>query len=125
MKKNNGKEKCEALKAVRKEIASLHGITYHSEECCFDGECKGTCPKCESEVRYLENELQKKGVLKKSLLVACALPILAACSEPEMGAIYIEPSSQDDYRDSVKYEQNDTISEMDNLGIHTDLVDKI
>ena len=29
-------------------------------KCTFEGECLGTCPKCEAELEYLENELIKK-----------------------------------------------------------------
>lgn len=30
------------------------------EKAIFEGECLGTCPKCEAELEYLENELIKK-----------------------------------------------------------------
>lgn len=33
---------------------------FHIEKCTFEGECLGTCPKCEAELEYLENELIKK-----------------------------------------------------------------
>ncbi|MBO5131747.1 MAG: hypothetical protein IJY54_07275 [Paludibacteraceae bacterium] len=66
---NVGKKKCELLKNIRKEIALRYGISYTSEECSYEGECKGICPKCEQEVKYLETELNKKGVLDKSLFL--------------------------------------------------------
>ena len=34
------------------------------------GECRGTCPRCESEVRYLERELEKRRRLKKAVALA-------------------------------------------------------
>lgn len=117
MKENKWKEKCNALKMIRQEIALQNGIAFKTTECNFKGECKGTCPKCESEVRYLENELQKKGVLKKSLLVACALPILAACGEPEMGAIEIDPS----YQDSLYYENDKELSDSVTANVYSEL----
>ena len=52
-----GKEKCKALKEIRKQIAENNNIEYVVSECKHKGECKGTCPKCEAEVRYLEKEL--------------------------------------------------------------------
>lgn len=73
-----GKNKCDYLKKIRENIAKHYGIPFQTKECGFEGECKGTCPKCEQEVRYLEMELLKKGVLKKSLTLACALPVMAS-----------------------------------------------
>lgn len=78
MGKNIGKSKCDYLKKIRENIAKHYGIPFQTKECGFEGECKGTCPKCEQEVRYLEMELLKKGVLKKSLTLACALPVMAS-----------------------------------------------
>lgn len=78
MGKNIGKNKCDYLKKIRENIAKHYGIPFQTKECGFEGECKGTCPKCEQEVRYLEMELLKKGVLKKSLTLACALPMMAS-----------------------------------------------
>ncbi|MBQ9100350.1 MAG: hypothetical protein IJY54_03090 [Paludibacteraceae bacterium] len=45
MKENKGKEKCNALKMIRQEIALQNGIAFKTTECNFKGECKGTCPK--------------------------------------------------------------------------------
>lgn len=78
MGKNIGKSKCDYLKKIRENIAKHYGIPFQTKECGFEGECKGTCPKCEQEVRYLEMELLKMGVLKKSLTLACALPVMAS-----------------------------------------------
>lgn len=55
-----GKQKCNLLKQIRKEIAESNGIVYLSSECTVDGECRGTCPKCDAEIRYLDDELQRK-----------------------------------------------------------------
>ena len=45
-------------------------IPYITEECSFKGNCKGTCPKCEAELRYLEKELEKRKNLGKKVAVA-------------------------------------------------------
>ena len=58
---NKGKSTCKVLKAIRQKIADVNGISYSPNECHYEGECKGTCPKCEAEVRYLEDELKRKG----------------------------------------------------------------
>lgn len=65
-----GKNKCKALKEIRKKIAENNDIEYIVSECTYQGECKGTCPKCEEELRYLESELAKRQKLGKTLAIA-------------------------------------------------------
>ena len=65
-----GKEKCKALKEIRRQIAEQNDIAYVVEECKHKGECKGTCPKCEADVRYLERELAKKRALGQKIALA-------------------------------------------------------
>ena len=55
-----GKQKCSFLREIRRRIAEENEIPYQTKECTHTGECKGTCPYCESEVRYLESQLRKK-----------------------------------------------------------------
>ena len=55
-----GKDKCELLKKIRQKIADENNIEYMAVECTFQGDCTGTCPKCESELEYLDKELEKK-----------------------------------------------------------------
>ena len=66
----NGKSKCKILKDIRKKIAEDNDISYVTSECKYQGECSGTCPKCEAEVRYLEEELAKRRNLGKTVAVA-------------------------------------------------------
>lgn len=66
----NGKSKCKILKDIRRQIAQENDIEYITSECKFQGECSGTCPKCESELRYLENELAKRRKAGKAIAVA-------------------------------------------------------
>ena len=56
----NGKSKCKILKDIRRQIAADNDIEFVTSECKYQGECTGTCPKCEAEVRYLEQELDKR-----------------------------------------------------------------
>ena len=74
-----GKEKCRILKQIRAEIAAQNDIDLVIEECTHKGECRGTCPRCESEVRYLERELEKRRALRQSVALAgvCAGMTLA------------------------------------------------
>lgn len=66
----NGKSKCKILKEIRKRIAEENDIAYVTSECQYQGECSGTCPKCEAEVRYLEAELNKRMNLGKAIAIA-------------------------------------------------------
>ena len=64
-----GKEKCRILKEIRAEIARQNDIEWVVSECKHQGNCKGTCPKCEQEVRELEAALAKREALGKSVAV--------------------------------------------------------
>lgn len=66
----NGKSKCKILKDIRKQIAQSNDIEYVTSECKYQGDCTGTCPKCEAELRYLEEELNKRQRAGKALAVA-------------------------------------------------------
>ena len=66
----HGKNICNQLKAVRRNIAEENNIPLEIEECTFKGECRGTCPRCEAEVRFLENALAEKLRLGKVATVA-------------------------------------------------------
>ena len=57
-----GKSTCKLLKDIRQQIADANGISYQPKECHHKGDCAGTCPVCEEEIRYLERELKvRKG----------------------------------------------------------------
>ena len=55
-----GKEKCEFLREIRKNMAQANGIPYEPRECNFEGECSGTCPFCEKEAADLLSALKEK-----------------------------------------------------------------
>ena len=81
-----GKKKCRILKEIRQKIADENDIPYVTHECRFQGECKGTCPKCESELRYLEEQLAARAAAGKRIAIAalCAGMTFSAagCSSP-------------------------------------------
>ena len=66
----NGKSKCKILKDIRRQIARRNNIELVISECKYQGDCSGTCPKCEAEVRYLEQELRKRQQAGKAVAVA-------------------------------------------------------
>lgn len=82
-----GKEKCKALKEIRRQIAEENDIPYVVSQCTYQGDCKGTCPKCEAELRYLERELAiRQGLGKAVAVVGISASVcggLTACSPVE------------------------------------------
>ena len=81
----SGKEKCRILKEIRQRIAEENEIPYVTRECPHQGECRGTCPRCESELRYLERQLALRASLGKRVAVAalCAgMSFTAAACAP-------------------------------------------
>ena len=65
-----GKKTCKILKEIRRQIAEANDIEYVVEECQYKGDCLGTCPKCEAEVRYLEQQLHQRQLLGKAVVLA-------------------------------------------------------
>lgn len=64
-----GKEKCELLKAMRREIAEANGIVYLSADCTNQDDCRGYCDKCDAEARFLDAELNRLAKEGKTLKV--------------------------------------------------------
>lgn len=59
---SSGKEKCEILRSIRKDIAEKYGLDYTSTECKHQGDCSGTCPKCDAELKELQRQLESRGI---------------------------------------------------------------
>lgn len=82
-----GKKVCKILKEIRQEIAVQNEIDYAPADCHYQGECPGTCPNCEAELKYLENELHRRTQLGKAVSIAgISLGIastFAACNAPQ------------------------------------------
>ena len=109
-----GKQTCKILKEIRKQIAAENDIKLVIEECTYQGDCLGTCPKCEAEVRYLERELEKRQRMGKAAVFAgMSLGTLFAATscnhpvpEPLAGEVMHTPDSTEMPNDSIS---NDTI----------------
>ena len=88
---------CETLKTIRKQVADANGIVYTPAKCDFEGVCTGTCPACEKEREYIENQLslkRKAGEIVKIAGLVAGLTTLAplATVAQEMNAP--EPTEQ-------------------------------
>ena len=78
-----GKQICKALKEIRLNIAQANDIEYTPAECNHKGDCSGTCPQCEKELRYIERQLLRRQILGKAAVVA-GLAIGATSIAPAM-----------------------------------------
>ncbi len=82
-----GKKKCKILKEIRRRVAEENDIPYVTSQCNFQGACKGTCPKCEQELRDLEQQLERRQRLGKvvsvSALTASLLVSATGCPANE------------------------------------------
>ena len=96
-----GKYICDTLKRIRKQIADANAIVYEPRECKHEGDCLGTCPACEAEVRYLKSELDTRRRLGKAVAlvgISAGLVGLAGCGshkvkgeEPMLAGIPVMP----------------------------------
>lgn len=69
---------------MRRSIAVENGIALEMPECTYQGPCRGTCPRCESELRYLENALAERLRMGRTAKVAGI--VLALASTAAAGA---------------------------------------
>lgn len=64
---NSGKQKCEILRHIRMDIAERYGLKYNPTECIHEGDCSGTCPKCDAELKDLQLQLDARGITEIDL----------------------------------------------------------
>ncbi len=98
MKPTRGKSICKQLKALRHSIAEENHIPLEQRECTYEGPCRGTCPRCEAEVKYLERALASRLKLGKAATVAGLSLSLAACgnggSAPQDTVLTVSDTAQ-------------------------------
>ena len=107
-----GKQTCKILKEIRKQIAAENDIELITSECTHKGDCAGTCPKCEAEVRYLELELEKRQRLGKAAVFA-GMTIGTAITAAGCGPL-VQPTA------GMPMDPNDTITVTDSTSCHPD-----
>ena len=104
----HGKNICNQLKEVRKRIAEENDIPLEIEECSYKGECRGTCPRCEAEVRYLENALADRLRLGKVATVAGLALGLATTTAQAQAPVTIQDTTTQ-YNDLLEGEIDDDL----------------
>ena len=107
-----GKQTCKILKEIRKQIAAENDIELITSECTHKGDCLGTCPKCEAEVRYLERELEKRQRLGKAAVFA-GMTIGTAITAASCGPL-VQPTA------GMPMDPNDTVTVTDSTSCHPD-----
>ncbi len=78
-----GKQTCKILKEIRRQIAEANGIEFATSECRYKGDCLGTCPKCEAEVRDLEQQLRARSLSGKAIAltgISTGMILMSGCS---------------------------------------------
>lgn len=83
-----GKDICNTLKGIRKQIADENGIEYLPSECNYHGDCSGTCPKCEGELRYIENQLAIRKAAGKTIKIMgmmATMTFMTSCNPDNYG----------------------------------------
>ena len=93
---NYGKKICKELKAIRKKIADANGISYSPSKCNHRGDCAGTCPACDAELRYIERALSLRRLAGKAAVVtglSVGLASLSSCHKiiPQPSGKMIDP----------------------------------
>lgn len=81
-----GKEICEKLKYIRKQIAEANGICYSPSTCTSTGFCRGTCPACEQERSFLEQQLRLKQLAGQAVKVVGLVSGLTVLSAQPLNA---------------------------------------
>ena len=89
------------MKEIRRQIAAANDIDLVVAECHYKGDCPGTCPKCEAEVRELEQALERRRLAGKAVsLLGISAGLLATAPEEAM-AEAAESEKEMDLRDTV------------------------
>lgn len=86
-----GKQKCEVLKKIRRDVAAANDIPLNQPECTHKGECRGTCPRCEAEVKSLEKALadrRRRGLKIAVAGISAGLIALSAASCDAWNALF-------------------------------------
>jgi len=111
-KNHPGRDKCDKLRKIRKKIAEANGIDFEPAECHHTGPCLGTCPVCDEEIKYLDEQLQKKKACGEDIILnGLAINDIkeAGCNIEPNDFDYIEEMGED-----VPYYIKDSDTEVNN-----------
>lgn len=115
-----GKKICEQLKQIRLDIARANSIEYTPRECHHEGDCAGTYPACDEELRYLENAIsRKRATIGKAAIVGISMGLaslpLTSCMGQTQGALEV-------VEDSTEVITEGVIPRSDHMNLYKDTV---
>ena len=110
-----GKHTCKILKDIRRQIAEENDISLVIEECEYKGDCLGTCPRCEAEVRYLEEQLEKRKKAGKALRVAGISAAMVSLLAPSCAPTKTKPAPPPETEGEVLLLEGDVLYQPDEL----------
>ena len=91
-----GKATCKTLKTIRKQIAEANDIKYEPHDCHYGGPCMGTCPACEAEVRYIEQQLSLRRQLGKAVaIIGLSAGLSALTATPAMAQTPVKNNQEE------------------------------
>ena len=91
-----GKVTCRILKEIRQQIANANDIKFVTSKCRYQGDCLGTCPKCEAEIHYLEQQLLSRRMAGLNVkVIGVSLGLSALFSSPLYGQETVKDSLKD------------------------------
>ena len=105
-----GKKTCETLKSIRKQIADANEIPYEPRVCTHKGDCMGTYPACESEMRYIENQLNIRKMAGKAVKIVGLTTVMTMASSV---AASNETEISNDFKQEESVASNKSILEND------------
>ena len=108
-----GKTICGVLKTIRKQVADANEIKYEPRECHHQGECRGTCPACDAEVRYIERQLDIRRQLGKAVAIvgiSTSLSALSGCGDKARKTDFV---SEEESKLTVGKVMVDTLERLD------------
>ena len=113
------------LKTIRKQVADANEIKYELRECNYQGECRGTCPACEAEVRYIEQQLDVRRQLGMAVAIvgiSAGLSALTGCSDK---AKKVDSVSEEESKLTVGKVRVDTLERLDGDVVYKSPVDTV
>ena len=99
---NHGKPICDTLKSIRKQIADANDIPYAPIKCALEDDCLGTCPTCESEMRYIENQLNIRKMAGKAVKIVGLATVMTLASCNDVQHPQPQPSAENNPVDTVE-----------------------
>ncbi|MBR6110531.1 MAG: hypothetical protein IKQ08_01095 [Paludibacteraceae bacterium] len=105
--KTKGRIICDELKRVRLKLAKANGIDYNPTVCNHQGECSGTCPKCEAELAELTRQIKEK----KSTKVIGVAPLKIVATAVVASTLALASCQDGDMEGDVEVPKSDTTAQ--------------